>query len=72
DSVGHKKGRAQIHVLLFALFPDTFQPIASAHHKHEILKAFAEELPDPSGNDDKDLLELSRTLEVQIGRPVDF
>ncbi|MFD8438138.1 AAA family ATPase [Streptomyces microflavus] len=72
DSVGHKKGRAQIHVLLFALFPDTFQPIASAHHKHEILKAFTEELPDPSGNDDKDLLELSRTLEVQIGRPVDF
>ncbi|MFJ2151936.1 AAA family ATPase [Streptomyces microflavus] len=72
DSVGHKKGRAQIHVLLFALFPDTFQPIASAHHKHEILKAFAEELPEPSGNDDKDLLELSRTLEVQIGRPVDF
>lgn len=72
DAVGHKKGRAQIHVLLFTLFPDDFQPIASAHHKHEILKAFADELPDPTGNDDKDLLTLSRTLEVQIGRPVDF
>ncbi|MFE9137760.1 McrB family protein [Streptomyces sp. NPDC007355] len=72
DSVGHKKGRAQIHVLLFALFPDSFQPIASAHHKHEILKAFADDVPDPTGNDDKDLLTLSRTLEVQIGQPVDF
>ncbi|MEU1125905.1 AAA family ATPase [Streptomyces sp. NPDC005899] len=72
DAVGHKKGRAQIHVLLFTLFPDDFQPIASAHHKHEILNAFADELPDPTGNDDKDLLTLSRALEVQIGRPVDF
>ncbi|MEU3431519.1 McrB family protein [Streptomyces gardneri] len=72
DSIGHKKGRAQIHVLLFTLFPDWFQPIASAHHKHEILKAFAEELPDPTANDDKDLLTLSRTLEAQTGQPVDF
>ncbi|WP_331723232.1 AAA family ATPase (plasmid) [Streptomyces sp. NBC_00111] len=72
DSVGHKKGRAQIHVLLFTLFPDDFQPIASAHHKHEILKAFADELSGPTGNDDKDLLTLSRNLEVQVGQPVDF
>ncbi|WP_405392532.1 AAA family ATPase [Streptomyces sp. NBC_01102] len=72
ESVGHKKGRAQIHVLLFTLFPDTFQPIASAHHKHLILKAFADELPNPTGNDDKDLLTLSRNLEVQIGQSVDF
>ncbi|MFI1147103.1 McrB family protein [Streptomyces sp. NPDC020780] len=72
DSVGHKKGRAQIHVLLYTLFPDDFQPIASAHHKHEILTAFADELPDPTGNDDKDLLTLSGTLEAQTGRPVDF
>ncbi|MFE7759372.1 AAA family ATPase [Streptomyces sp. NPDC057429] len=72
DSVGHKKGRAQIHVLLFTLFPDSFQPIASAHHKHEILQAFADELPGPTGNDDKDLLTLSRTLEGQTGRTVDF
>lgn len=72
DSVGHKKGRAQIHVLLHMLFPDTFQPIASAHHKNEIVKAFADELPDPTGNDDKDLLALSTSLEAQTGTPVDF
>ncbi|MFC8230332.1 AAA family ATPase [Streptomyces sp. NPDC057287] len=72
DSVGHKKGRAQIHVLLFTLFPGDFQPIASAHHKHEILKAFADELPAPTGNDDKDLLTLSGALEAQTGQTVDF
>ncbi|MFE7838292.1 McrB family protein [Streptomyces sp. NPDC057474] len=72
NSVGHKKGRAQIHVLLYTLFPDTYQPIASAHHKHEILKAFTDELPESTGNDDKDLLTLSRTLEAQTGTPVDF
>lgn len=71
-SVGHKKGRAQIHVLLYTLFPDTFQPIASAYHKQEIVKAFADELPQPSGDDDRDLLALRRTLEEQTGERVDF
>ncbi|MFD9780522.1 McrB family protein [[Kitasatospora] papulosa] len=72
DSVGHKKGRAQIHVLLHTLFPDHFQPIASAHHKHEIVRAFADDLPDSTGDVDRDLLALSGMLDVQTGRPVDF
>ncbi|WP_286252123.1 McrB family protein [Streptomyces graminofaciens] len=72
DTVGHKKGRAQIHVLLHMLFPDTFQPIASAHHKYEILKAFADELPLATDNDDRDLLNLTRILEAQTGAHVDF
>ncbi|QCD58357.1 McrB family protein [Streptomyces hawaiiensis] len=72
ESVGHKKGRAQIHVLLFLLFPDFYQPIASAYHKQEIVKAFADELPEPTGDDDRDLLELCRTLRAQTGEPVDF
>ncbi|WOT40136.1 hypothetical protein [Streptomyces coeruleorubidus] len=71
-SVGHKKGRAQIHVLLYLLFPETYQPIASAYHKQEIVKAFADELPEPTGDDDRDLLELCRTLEEQTGQAVDF
>ncbi|MDX2912838.1 McrB family protein [Streptomyces griseiscabiei] len=72
DSVGHKKGRAQIHVLLHALFPDTFQPIASAHHKHEIVKAFTDELPRVTGDDDRDLLELRGILEARSKEPVWF
>ncbi|MFF5523408.1 McrB family protein [Streptomyces coeruleorubidus] len=71
-SVGHKKGRAQIHVLLYLLFPETYQPIASAYHKQEIVRAFADELPEPTGDDDRDLLELCRTLQAQTGEPVDF
>ncbi|MDX2531146.1 McrB family protein [Streptomyces europaeiscabiei] len=72
DSVGHKKGRAQIHVLLYALFPDTYQPIASAYHKQEIVKAFADELRESTGDDDQDLLALSSVLAAQTGEPVDF
>ncbi|WP_245936289.1 hypothetical protein [Streptomyces cahuitamycinicus] len=71
-AVGHKKGRAQIHVLLFLLFPDTYQPIASAQHKQEIVKSFADELLEPSADVDRDLLELCRTLQAQTGEPVDF
>ncbi|MFM9586431.1 MULTISPECIES: McrB family protein [Streptomyces] len=71
-SVGHKKGRAQIHVLLYCLFPDVFQPIASAHHKQEIVKAFTDELPEVTGDDDRDLLELRRVLDARSGERVWF
>ncbi|MFE0250066.1 McrB family protein [Streptomyces sp. NPDC059010] len=71
-SVGHKKGRAQIHVLLYLLFPDAFEPIASAHHKQEIIRAFADELPEVTGDDDRDLLALQRTLRVRTGERVWF
>ncbi|MDX3524535.1 McrB family protein [Streptomyces scabiei] len=71
-SVGHKKGRAQIHVLLYLLFPDVFQPIASAYHKQEIVKAFTDELSVVTGDDDRDLLELRKILQAQSGEPVRF
>ncbi|MFJ9248275.1 AAA family ATPase [Streptomyces sp. NPDC101776] len=72
ESEGHKKGRAQIHILLYLLFPDVFQPIASVYHKQEILKAFAADLPEPIGDQDRDLLTLHQTLEARSGAPVDF
>ncbi|MDX3070254.1 AAA family ATPase, partial [Streptomyces sp. ND04-05B] len=71
-SVGHKKGRAQIHVLLYSLFPEVFQPIASAYHKQEIVKAFTDELSDVTGDDDRDLLELRKILQARSGEPVRF
>ncbi|MFE1836811.1 AAA family ATPase [Streptomyces sviceus] len=71
-SVGHKKGRAQIHVLQYLLFPDVFEPIASAHHKQEIVRAFADELSELTGDDDRDLLALQRTLRAQAGGRVWF
>ena len=72
EAEGHKKGRAQIHILLFLLFPDVFQPIASVHHKQEILQAFAADLPAPTGDQDRDLLALGHVLEARSGAPVDF
>jgi len=71
-SVGHKKGRAQIHVLQYLLFPDVFEPIASAHHKQEIVRAFADELPELTGDDDRDLLALQQKLRAQTGERVWF
>ncbi|NUP17239.1 MAG: AAA domain-containing protein [Streptomyces sp.] len=71
-SVGHKKGRAQIHVLLYLLFPDDFEPIASAHHKQEIVRAFADELPEVTGDDDRDLLALQQRLRTETGERVWF
>ncbi|MFC9096929.1 McrB family protein [Streptomyces sp. NPDC057072] len=70
--VGHKKGRAQIHVLQYLLFPETFLPIASAYHKQDILKAFAEDLPEPAGDPDRDLLTLRTVLEAQAGERINF
>ncbi|MEW2260308.1 AAA family ATPase [Streptomyces sp. NPDC047869] len=71
-SVGHKMGRAQIHVLQYLLFPETFLPIASATHKQDILQAFAEDVAEPSGDVDRDLLTLRRVLETQAGERVNF
>lgn len=72
EAEGHKKGRAQIHVLLHLLFPDTFQPIASVPHKQAILAAFADEVPERTGDDDRDLLALDTALREQTGEQVDF
>ncbi|MGR3869643.1 McrB family protein [Streptomyces graminifolii] len=72
ESEGHRKGRAQIHILLYLLFPDVFQPIASVYHKQEILSAFADELPEPTGDQDRDLLTLHQALKARSGEPVDF
>ncbi len=71
-SMGHKKGRAQIHVLLWILFPDVFQPIASAYHKQLITEAFKEDLQERTGDDDRDLLELRKALEDREGERIDF
>ncbi|MGJ3558635.1 AAA family ATPase [Streptomyces sp. INA 01156] len=72
QSVGHKKGRAQIHVLQYLLFPETFLPIASAYHKQDILEAFAEDVAEPTGDVDRDLLTLRTVLEAQAGERINF
>ncbi|MGW0211373.1 McrB family protein [Streptomyces sp. NPDC003233] len=72
EFVGHKKGRAQIHVLQYLLFPETFLPIASAYHKQDILGTFADDLLEPTGDVDRDLLTLRTVLEAQAGERINF
>ncbi|WP_232246417.1 McrB family protein [Kitasatospora mediocidica] len=72
ERIGHRKGRAQIHVLQHLLFPDTFLPIASAAHKQRIRDAFQDRLSAPGENQDRDLLALTQVLAEESGGRVDF
>jgi 5-methylcytosine-specific restriction enzyme B len=72
ESLGHQKARAQIHVLLYVMFPDTFLPIASAKHKQDILEAFKTKLSERTDDVDLDLLALRKILEAEVGGPVEF
>jgi 5-methylcytosine-specific restriction protein B len=61
-------------ILLYLLFPDEYERIASRPHKKLIAKVFGEilEAPVPDDLDDK-LLAIRRTLEQLLpGRPLDF
>ncbi|MBG0823913.1 AAA family ATPase [Planomonospora sp. ID91781] len=72
DHDGKYRARSQLHILLFLLFPDTYEPIASERHKQLIRDAFADRLAGPAGDVDRDLAEIRRRLEQESGRPVGF
>jgi 5-methylcytosine-specific restriction protein B len=72
ESLDHYKARAQIHVLLYVMFPDTFLPIASAKHKLDIRQAFKAKLREPADDLDLDLLAIRKALETEADGPVDF
>lgn len=71
-SMGHNKARAQVHVLQALLFPETFLPIASTQSKRRILTGYRDRLPDPTGDDDRDLLALRGLLQEESAEPVNF
>lgn len=64
DGRQYVTGRMFRHVVLYLLFPDSFEPIASASHKQQIVKALHH-----SANDvgDLDLIELDRAV-LQVRR----
>lgn len=70
--MGHNKARSQLHVLQALLFPETFLPIASSKSKQRILTGYAERLPEPTGDDDRDLLALRDLLQRESEDPVNF
>ncbi|MFC4062002.1 McrB family protein [Planomonospora corallina] len=75
DHDGKYRARSQLHVLLFLLFPDAYEPIASERHKHLIRDAFADRLAEtggPTGDVDRDLAAVRARLERESGGPVGF
>lgn len=60
DDTGTRQLR---HILLYLLFPDHFEPIATASHKRIIVRAFAKEFgEDLAAFDDKDRIALDRRI----------
>lgn len=72
DHDGRFRARAQLHVLLFLLFPDIFVPVSAEHKKDLIRDAFADRLDRPTEDVDRDIHAIRRTLEEESGRPVHF
>jgi 5-methylcytosine-specific restriction protein B len=72
DSVPIGSAYSQRNALLHLAFPDTFEPIVSRQHKKAILAGFADEIPAPTGDEDRDLLALRQSLEGRTGEPVFF
>ncbi|WP_310742173.1 AAA family ATPase [Microbispora sp. H13382] len=72
DHDGKFRARAQLHVLLFLLFPGVFVPVSVEENKTSIRDAFADRLPSTSGDVDRDIHAIRQTLKREAGHPVDF
>lgn len=63
DSTSRAPGRQFRHLWLHMLFPDVFEPMATASHKRKIVQTYAEEVGVDAGEVDyRDRLELDRTI----------
>lgn len=72
DSIPINSAYSQRNVLLNLAFPNTFERIASRRHKQQIIAGLAADLPNPTGDEDRDLAALRATLEQRHGGPIDF
>ncbi|WP_326567815.1 AAA family ATPase [Amycolatopsis rhabdoformis] len=72
DAVPLKSAYTQRNVLLHLAFPATFERITSRGHKQLILKKLGTEIPNPTGDEDRDLAALREVLEHQRGERIDF
>ena len=72
DAVPIGSAYSQRNALLHLAFPDTFESIVSRRHKKAIVAAFADDVLDPTGDEDRALLALRGELERQTGGPITF
>lgn len=72
DAMGDNKARAQLHTLLYLMFPQVFIPSANFDHKDRIRAVFLDRVPQPKGDVDLDLLEIQKVLSAESGGRIDF
>ncbi|MFC0681782.1 McrB family protein [Lysobacter korlensis] len=63
---------SQRYSLMFLVHPQTFVSIVSDDHKRKIRDAFVGELPNPSGDIDRDLRDITLALQVKNKAPVSY
>ena len=73
DSIDEAESKQLRHMLLFLLFPDDFERIASGSHKRRVVKAFSGLLDSVPENDDRAILAIRQKLEELLpGQKLDF
>ena len=72
DEIPVESAFAQRNALLHLAFPDVFESIVSRRHKELILAAFAEDLPEHTGDQDRDLFALRHKLEAAGGGRISY
>ena len=72
DSIPVNSAYSQRNALLHLAFPDTFERIVSRRHKRLIIAGLAEDLPNPTGDEDRDLAALRAALEHGRDHHIDF
>ncbi|MGA5757175.1 McrB family protein [Nonomuraea bangladeshensis] len=72
DYDGKFRAQAQLHVLLFLVFPDVFAPVSVAGNKKRIRDAFADRLSEPTGDVDRDIFAIRQKFERESGEPINF
>jgi hypothetical protein len=63
---------SQRNALLHLAFPGTFEPTVSDAQKEAIAKAFTDQIPEPTGDVDRDLLKLHQRLEAERRETISF
>ncbi len=72
EAMGDNKARAQLHTLLYLMFPQTFIPSANADHKARIRAAFLDRVAQPTDDLDRDLSAIRESIAVESSGPADF
>jgi 5-methylcytosine-specific restriction protein B len=72
QAVPLESGYGQRAALLHLMFPDNFESIVASHDKARILDFFADQLPQRTGDDDRDMLALRTALAESEGEQILF